>query len=204
MADDSFENEQLERFENELQRVRARGFAPFVHVSNSAATMRHGKLIGDMVRMGIAMYGCLPSDEMPLAFTPKPALRWVSEVSAINRLKPGETVGYGRVFKAQRDSVIATVPVGYADGYARAYGGRAFVLVHEKRCPVIGRVCMDQAMVDITEVSDVALHDEVVLLGQQGKEAISANELAKWIESIDYEVLVRISQRVPREYEDDR
>ncbi len=204
MQDDSFVHEQLARFETELEKVRAHGFKPFVHVSNSAATMRHGKMIGDMVRMGIAMYGCLPSDEMPLPFTPKPALKWVSEISAINHLKPGETVGYGRVFKAQRESVIAIIPVGYADGYARIYGGCASVLVHGKRCPVIGRVCMDQTMVDVTEVSDPKLRDEVVLLGQQGNETILASELAKMIDSIDYEVLVRISQRVPREYEDDR
>ncbi len=203
MSDDSFVHQQLARFEAELAKVRSRGFNPFVHVSNSAATMRHGKLAGDMVRMGIAMYGCLPSEEMPLAFTPKPALRWVSEISAINRLKPGETVGYGRTFTAQRNSVIATIPVGYADGYARIYGGRASVLIHGKRCPVIGRVCMDQTMVDITELSDPKLRDEVVLLGNQGNETILAGELAGLMNSIDYEVLVKISHRVPREYQDE-
>lgn len=203
MNDDSFVVEQLERFEEALAKVRAFCFHPLVHVSNSAAMMRRGKLCGDMVRMGIAMYGCLPSGEMPLPFKLMPALKWVSEIGAINRLSIGETVGYGRMFKAQRESVIATLPLGYADGYARRFGGCAAVLIHGKRCPVIGRVCMDQTMVDITDIQNPKLRDEVVLLGEQGSERITANDLAKWMGSIDYEVLTGISQRVPREYRDE-
>lgn len=203
MADDSFVFEQLERFETAMQSVHDAGYRPKVHVSNSAALIRHGKLAGDMVRMGIAMYGCVPSLEMSMPFEPRQAMKWVSEIGAISRIEGGETVGYGRTFKADIASVIATIPVGYADGYARCLGGRAVVLIQGKRCPVIGRVCMDQIMVDVSGLDEPALHDEVVLMGDQGSDCIRAGEIAKWMGSIDYEVLVSISKRVPREYTND-
>lgn len=200
MRDDGFVFEQIARFEKMLARVRACGFAPLVHLSNSAATLRHGSFRGDIVRLGIAMYGCPPSQEMDMPFSPKPALSWVSEIGALNRVHRGETVGYGRAFTAGDDRLIATVPVGYADGYARAFGGRAHVLVGGQRCPVVGRVCMDHMMVDVSAAAEPKRGDAVVLLGAQGADAIHANDLAQWRESIDYEVLTAISCRVPREY----
>jgi alanine racemase len=203
MSDDSFVDKQMLDFSNALKIVRSLGYQPLVHVSNSAATIKRGSLAGDMVRVGISMYGCSPSDEMSLPFTPRHAMRWVSEISALSRLGPMETVGYGRNFQVKRESLIATIPVGYADGYARIWGGKSSVLIHGKRCPVVGRVCMDQLMTDVTGIDNVALHDEVVLLGNQGSQTVSAEELARLMDSIDYEVLVRISQRVPREYIDD-
>ena len=202
MKDDTFVLEQLDLFHKALATIRAHGYAPKTHVSNSAATLRRGRLEGDMVRLGIAMYGCVPSEEMPMPVLLEPALKWVSAIGAINRLAAGETVGYGRTFTAKKPSVIATLPVGYADGYARSLGGRAHVLVHGQICPVVSRVCMDQTMVDITHIRAPKLGDEVVLLGSQGENSITAGDIAGWIGSIDYEVLVRISKRVMRTYSD--
>ncbi len=198
--DDSFVFEQLWRFDKAVKTVQEKGYQPRIHVSNSAAVLRHGKLAGDMVRIGIAMYGCIPSMDVSMPFEYRPALKWVSEIGAINHVDAGETVGYGRMFTAKRSSIIATIPVGYADGYARCMGWRAQVLVHGQRCPVVGRVCMDQMMVDVTDIEKPLLHDEVVLMGGQGNEKIQAAEIAVWMDSIDYEVLVGISKRVPREY----
>jgi alanine racemase len=201
MDDDSFVFEQLAHFDAVLENVRQHGFDPIVHVSNSAALVRHGKLCGQMVRMGIAMYGGVAAEHMPKSIELRPALRFVSEIGAIGFVKPGETIGYGRVFRAARHSIIATIPVGYADGYARILGNRAQVLIHGKRCPVVGRVCMDQMMVDVTDVDCARRGDEVVLIGSQGTERILACELAGHMQSIDYEVFTGISCRVPREYE---
>ncbi len=200
-ADDSFVHVQMERFKLAEQAVRAAGHRPIVHVCNSAAMIRYPELACDMVRGGILMYGCMPSAEMHVDDELRPALSWQTEVVALRDIAEGESVGYGRTFIAQKPTRVATLPVGYADGYARTLSNKGQVLIGGKRCPVIGRVCMDQTMVDVTDVPQVQIGDTAVLIGQQGSERITADEMGQWRGTIGYEVLVDIGKRVPREYE---
>ena len=129
-----------------------------------------------------------------------PAMRWATRGVYVKTIAPGERVSYGGLFTAQRETRVMTIPVGYADGYRRAITGRGCVLVRGRRAPVIGRVCMDQIMADVTDIPDAQQGDEVVLLGAQGNEMISAEEMAQWIGTISYEVVCSPSPRVPRVY----
>lgn len=167
------------------------------HVANSAMSLVAPEAYFNMIREGISLYG-YPPVHTKLPF--KPALRWTSEIVYIKEIGMGETIGYGRTFAATRDSKIATVAVGYGDGYHRLCSNKAMMLVGGKRVPIVGRVCMDQVMVDITDVADVAVGDEVVMIGSQGDDCISAEELAAWAQTISYEVLLAITDRVPKIY----
>jgi alanine racemase len=130
----------------------------------------------------------------------KPVLTWKTAVLQIRSLPEGSSVSYGRTFVTKRKSRIATLPVGYADGYQRLLSNRGAVLVKGRRAPIVGRVCMDLTMIDVTDIRGVRRGDEVVLLGRQGRDEISANEMALWAETISYEILTSISARVPRVY----
>ena len=203
IEDKSFTYRQAERFDAFSKMAKNEGFSFIEHVCNSAATLELPELQHDMCRGGISMYGYYCAGADPLKrFDLKPCLTWKTVVTNVKEMDPGETVGYGRRFTVQRPSVIATLPVGYADGYFRASSGKAIVLVHGKRCPQVGSVCMDQFMIDVTDVPDVAIGDEVILLGRQGNEEITADEMASWTNTISYEVLLEISARVPRVYID--
>ena len=129
-----------------------------------------------------------------------PALSWKTSIVNIKTIRPGESVSYGRRFIAEKETRVATLPVGYGDGYKRSMSGRAEVLIHGRRAPLVGTVCMDQVMCDVTGIPDAAIGDEVVLLGSQGAETISADEIAGWADTISYEILLSISDRVPRIY----
>lgn len=189
-----FTEEQNREFEGMLGRVRAAGFSPVAHAAASAA-MLDARYQHDMVRAGIGLYGsCMP--EMRSSIHPAQTL--VTRPVRIERIQPGDTVGYGRVFRAQRETVVMTLPIGYGDGYPRILGGRADVLVHGKRAPIIGRVCMDMLMADITEIPGVELEDEVVLMGRQGDECITPDELAQLAETIPYEIMLGFLPRIPR------
>lgn len=167
------------------------------HVANSAMSLLTPEAYFDRVREGISLYGYPPvHTELPF----RPALSWQTEVVHVKHLEAGETIGYGRTYTAPRDMRVATVAVGYGDGYHRACSNRGWMLIRGKRVPIVGRVCMDQTMVDVTDVPDCRVGDEVVLLGRQGEESINAEELAAWAQTISYEVLLAISPRVPREY----
>jgi alanine racemase len=202
-ADEEEEDEyfqmQVARFEHALSIVRAMGFSPVVHAGNSAVTLHRPQYHYDMVRPGYALYGYDPGPG-DVGFL-QPAMRWTTQIVNLKWIGPDEGVSYGVTYRTDRDTLVATIPVGYADGYRRAIGNTGYVLVHGKRAPVIGRVCMDQTMIDVTGIANVAIRDEVVLLGAQGKERISANEMAAWQETIGYEVLCTIGKRVPRIYE---
>lgn len=150
-----------------------------------------------MIREGISLYG-YPPVETELPF--RPALEWKTEVTYVKQIKAGETIGYGRSFTAPKNMRIATVAVGYGDGYHRACSNRACMLVNGFRAPIVGRVCMDQTMLDITEIPNVNVGDEVVIIGRQGNEHIDAEELAIWADTISYEVLLAVMARVPRIY----
>lgn len=180
---------------------------PFIHAACSAAALLFRETDFTLVRVGISMYGHWPSRETaltwklahgsdPLAL--RPVLTWKSLVGQIQRVKPGETVGYGRTWTALRPTTLAVVPVGYADGYPRSLGGRSRVLVHGRGAPVVGRMCMNIMMADVTDIPDVTVGDEVVLIGRQGSSEVTADELARMSESINYELLARLSPAIHR------
>ena len=171
------------------------------HCANSAAVFDHPLSHLDMVRAGIVIYGLYPSGEVRNRPNLTPVLSLKSVVSHVKTLQKGATVSYGRDFQADREIKVATVPIGYADGYPRVLSpGGAQVLIHGKRCRILGRICMDQLMADVSEVENVRLGDVVTLIGRDGGETILADELAACEHSINYEVVCGISKRVPRVY----
>lgn len=176
-------------------------YIPVKHVSNSAATIDLPEMHENLVRPGIILYGLYPSDQVnkeKMALKPLAALK--ARISYVKTIPPGASVGYGRKFIAERDTVIATLPLGYADGYTRMLSGKARVLVKGQEAPIAGNICMDQCMVDVTGIEGVKVGDEVVLMGEQGGKAISAEDLAKLLGTINYEIVCMIGKRVPRVY----
>ena len=189
--------EQLGRFEAALDRIRQAGHRPQVlHVANSAAIFRHSESHYDAVRPGISLYGYSGIDAIDAEL--KPVLSWRTEIIRIWNLAAGESLGYGRTYRATEPRRVATLPVGYADGLLRASSNRSSVLIGGKRCPCLGRVSMDLSVVDISEVPDALVGDEAILIGEQGAERIGADEMAQWAGTISYEVLTNVSRRVPR------
>ena len=173
---------------------------PIRHMNNSAGLMNFSTQY-EMVRSGIVTYGLYPSDEVDPGLLPlKPALSWYSRISHIKTLPPGRQISYGGTYVTDRPTRVATVTVGYADGYWRSLSGRFHVLIRGKRAPILGRVCMDQMMVDVTEIPDVSLSDRVTLVGQDGNEAITVEQIAAVAGSFNYEFICSIGRRVPRIY----
>lgn len=171
------------------------------HCANSAAVFDYPLSHLDMVRAGIVIYGLYPSEELRSRPDLTPVLSLKSVVSHIKTVKPGATISYGRKFTADREMKVATVPVGYADGYPRILSAKgAQVLIGGKRCTILGRICMDQLMADVSDLPEVQVGDTVTLIGRDGQEAISADELASLEGSINYEVICGLSKRVPRVY----
>jgi alanine racemase len=201
---DPFADLQLDRFDAALARAAAAGHRPdVVHAANSGAAMARPRSRYGLVRVGLALYGLSPAPGLPAAEALRPALSWRSAVALVKRVGAGEGVSYGLRYRTERETTIATVPVGYADGFGRSLSGRAQVLVGGRRRPVAGTVTMDQILVDCGD-DPVALGDEVVLIGRQGTEEIGAGEMAAWAGTISYEVVCGISERVPRRYVGER
>lgn len=198
-ADEAFARTQLRRFAGVLAEITAAGLRPpLVHAANSAALLRMPGARFDMARPGIACYGLRPSAETPLPPDFRPALSFHTEVAQVRSAPAGTPLSYGGAFVTQRPSQIATIPVGYADGLRRAPPWRQ-VLVRGQRAPIVGRICMDYALVDVSAIDGVRRGDPVVLIGAQGDQAISADEVAEWLGTISYEVVATILPRVPRE-----
>ena len=192
-AGEAYTRLQIARFE-EMRKLLPKGI--LIHASASAAAARYPEARYDMVREGISLYGCAPvAQEIPL----EPALSWHTEIAYVKTIAPGECVSYGCTFRAQRETRVATLPVGYGDGYHRALSGKARVLIAGKECPVIGRVCMDQIMADVTGLApeDAVPGAPAVLLGKQGGNEITADRLAAWAGTISYEMLLSATARVP-------
>jgi alanine racemase len=195
----SYTQQQLRLFRKVVERLRAEGVAPpFVHLANSAATITLPAAYFDMVRPGLMLYGVYPSPAMQGQISLKPVLSWKTRILQLKRVSAGSSISYGQTFVTKRESLIATLPIGYADGYPRLLSSRGQVLVRGKRAPVAGRVCMDLTMIDVTDIEKIQPGDEVVLLGRQGDAEISADEMAAWANTISYEILTSISSRVPR------
>lgn len=186
-------------FVNELEN---RGIhIPVKHAANSAAILQFRDSCLDMVRSGISTYGLYPSKEVVKdKIHLKPALQWKSIVSFVKWIHPGTSVSYGGTFVADRDTKVATIPVGYADGVRRELSGKGKVLIRGQYAPIIGRICMDQFMVDVTHIDPVLEGDEVTLIGRDGEHAISVEEVAELSHSFNYEYICGISKRVPRKY----
>lgn len=195
---DAYTQEQIETFESMLRTLQELGVtAAKRHLANSAATMR-GIAMADYARAGIALLGAESLDEGTSRL--EPVMRWRTAISRLKVLPKGSGVGYGVTFRTPRALHVATLPVGYADGYSRLLSNNADVLVRGQRAPVIGRVSMDLVTIDVTHVFGADIGDEVVLLGSQGGDEITVDELARRAGTISYEVFCRVSRRVPRVY----
>ena len=167
------------------------------HSSNSAATLLDSKIRpSDIYRIGVIMYGLTPSDDMGLPFEVKPVMSFKATVSQVKSIKKGDAVSYGRTFKAKKDMRVATVTVGYADGYMRGLSNKGYMLINGKKANILGRVCMDQTVVDVTDISDVKTGDSATLFG----EGLPVDELAKLLNTINYELVCAVAHRVPRIY----
>ncbi|MGJ6980561.1 alanine racemase [Aestuariimicrobium soli] len=199
-SSDAFTAEELDRFGAAVDHlVAARGEVRFVHASNSAAVLRHHRDRFTLVRPGIMAYGYSPDPSTMPEPELRPVLSWTTELTFVKHVTAGTTIGYGRTWTAPRGTWIGTIAVGYGDGWSRLNGNRGHVLVGGRRVPVVGRVCMDQSMIDLgVEPPGVAVGDEVVLIGRSGDESLTADDLADLMGTISYEVLCLVGSRVPR------
>ena len=200
-ADADYVAEQVAGFTRAQGLVRRFGHEPSVlHAANSAALFRHPETHYDWVRPGLALYGYPGSDAIDAPL--RPAMRWRTQVLRLRTLQPGESAGYGRSFRATRETRLATLPIGYGDGLLRSASNRGHVLIHGVRCPIVGNIAMDLTTVDASDLANVAVGDEVLLLGTQEGESLDARDLAEAARTIPYEVLTNVSRRVPRVYID--
>lgn len=168
------------------------------HCCNSAATLRYPEMHLDMVRPGLILYGLMPSDFLQPLLDLHPVMSLKTRVSMVKTVAAGETVSYGRTFTAPRDMKIATVPIGYADGYSRRLSNRGYMLIHGQSAPVVGRVCMDQCMLDVTDIADVTEGTTVTVFGEDNGTMLSVETFAAWSDTINYEAVCEIGKRVPR------
>lgn len=199
-AQDAFTGEQVRLFGDTIAAIEARiGRAvELVHLSNSGGVLAHPEARGTMVRPGIMTYGYYPDATTPRTIDLRPAITWATRVSFLKQVRAGDTVGYGRTWTAPVDTWIATIPVGYADGYSRHLSNRGTVLIGGRSYPLVGRVCMDQSMVDVGAEPRVAVGDEVVLLGRSGDLEYTADDMANDLGTISYEITCAIAPRVTR------
>ncbi len=205
-TDHSYAELQLKKFLEAYELLKENGISvPIRHCANSAATMLFPKTHLEMVRPGICAYGMWPSKETYLSYVKevggnldiKPALSWKTKIAQIKTVPGGEYVGYGCTFKTSHETRLAILPIGYYDGYDRGIN-QGYVLIHGKRAPIRGRVCMNIIMVEITDIPEAKLEDEVTLIGKDGEENISAEQFAAWASTINYEITTRINERIER------
>jgi alanine racemase len=201
-TDKSYSYFQFDKYNWFYERLKERGIKISMrHMSNSAATIDLLDTHYDAVRPGIILYGYYPSNQVRKnGLSIKPVMTWKANIMHIKTMKEEQYIGYGRKFKTKRVSVIATLPVGYADGYSRLLSGKAKVIVNGKFAPVVGNICMDQCMIDITDCGDVRTGDEVILMGSYNNIKFDAEDMANLMGTISYEVICMVSKRVPRVY----
>jgi len=205
-ADRAYTFMQFERFMSICSELKRIGILiPIKHVANSAAAMMYPEMHMDMIRTGIIQYGLYPSNEVDKSvLNLKPAMTLKSNVIMVKRIEAGVSISYGGTFVTERNSYIATLPIGYADGYSRLLSNKSKVLINGKYAPIVGNICMDQCMVDVTDIielgTEVKVGDEVVLFGKQGNNFIDVTSLAEMIGTINYELVCIIGKRIPRVY----
>ena len=201
----SFTEGQILKFKAVADRIEDLGF-PYVHCCNSAGGLYHLKQndefknIGKIVRLGIILYGLKPDDSNKLPVGIKPAMTWKSVISQVKDVHSGETIGYGRTYTVEKESRIATVTTGYADGYSRALSNKGFVLINGRMAPIVGRICMDQTLVDVSNIPNVKMGDKVILMGKSDDVEYDADDMARDLNTIGYEIICNISKRVQRFY----
>lgn len=206
-TDHSYAEFQFKNFDNAIKILEEHDIKPkYKHCSNTAALILFPHTHFNFVRTGIGVYGMWPSNETYVSAAKvgksdielQPAMTWKTVIAQIKNLNADEYIGYGRTYKTTHETRLAILPVGYYDGYDRHLSNNAFVLIHGKRAPIRGRVCMNMIMADVTHIPEAKIEDEVVLLGEQGGEEVSAELMAGWIGTINYEVTTRINERIPR------
>ncbi|MBU2590541.1 MAG: alanine racemase [Nitrospinota bacterium] len=200
--DRTFTEGQIKLFKDILSTIRDRGLStPFVHVANSAGIINYHESFFNGVRPGIMLYGARPSEEeIRPDLRIEPVMTFKTQIVQVRPVKAGMPIGYSRTFITKRDSIIGTIPVGYANGYSRAISNRAEVLVRGHRVPQIGTVCMDITMIDLTDLPEATIGDEVVLFGRQGGGFISVDEVAEWGNTIPYEILCQVGKNIDKRY----
>ena len=194
--------QQIKLFRKMIDMLEERGVSiPIHHCSNSAGIVDIPEANMDMVRAGITLYGMWPSEDVDkTAISLKPALSLVTHVAYVKELPAGRAISYGGTYVTKEPRMIATIPVGYADGYARGLSNKGAVLIHGRRAPILGRVCMDQFMVDVTDIPDVKNEDEVILIGRDGDECITMEEVGGLSGRFNYEFACDLGKRIPRVY----
>jgi len=199
--EDRFTFQQISSFREVLQKLEEfnQGFLN-KSIANSSAVLNLPESHFNQVRVGLLLYGIYPSPDVARSILVKPALSFKSRILFLKEVDKGTPIGYGRSYIAPRKTRVATIPLGYADGFSRLLTNKGQVLIHGKRAPVIGRVCMDAFMVDVTDIPQAKAGDELVLIGKQGEEEITVEEFAEWNQSISYEVLTRMGRRLPKVY----
>jgi len=196
-VDKTFAKEQVEIFDGVVREFETSGVRiPKRHMANSAAILDLPESYYDLVRPGIMIYGLYPSDEVSHSIELKPAMTFMTKVTFVKRVPSGSPISYGRTFTTQKETLVATLPVGYADGYSRSLSGRGEVLIKGHRVPLIGRICMDMCMIDVSGVDNVEPGDEVILFGED----LPVDEIAERLGTINYEVVCAVGKRVPRVY----
>ncbi len=203
--DGTFAERQFKRFQKFLGRLREEGLRfKLTHMANSATTINYPRMHLNLVRVGISLYGLYPDIQMAIhpGIDLQPVMRVKAKLIHVKEVPEGTPISYGCTFTTSRKSLIGTIPMGYADGIPRALSNRGEVLVRGRRCPIAGRVCMDQFMIDLTDLGKGKVGEEVVFLGRQGKDTITADEIAEKAGTINYEIVTRMSPRLPRIYID--
>ncbi len=203
LNENDFTNLQVERFYQAVEIFEARGFRPkYKDLANSPGAIAHKNTLGNMVRLGGVLYG-LGGDVLPKGIVKpelKPVMSLYSRVAHLKRVPKGETLGYGRTFTTNKDSLIATIPIGYQDGYRRSLSNEGRVIINDNNAPVVGRISMDWTLLDVTEITDVKVNDQVILIGASRNLQVTAEDLARQAETISYEITCGINRRVNRKY----
>jgi len=196
-ADKTFSMRQIHVFDQMIREMQLKGVEiPLKHMANSAAILDLPESYYDLVRPGIMIYGHYPSEEVNRSVKLQPAMTLKTKISFLKTVPPGTSISYGRAFITDNETTVATIPVGYGDGYSRLLSGRGEVLINGSRAPLVGRVCMDMCMIDVSQISNVKPGDEVILFGED----LSVDEIAAIVGTINYEILCAVGKRVPRIY----
>ena len=205
LDDQKYTKLQLDRFKAVIEQVKDMNL-PYIHCYNTAGSLYYlnnegsNNIIGKIARLGIGLYGLKPDRGNQLPEGIKPAMSWKSVISRVQHLQTGEPISYGRTFITKRPSTIATVTTGYADGFNRRLSNRGYVMIGDFKAPIVGRICMDQTMVDVTDLPEVKMGDVVVLMGESGNQSYTADDMAFDLDTIGYEIICGISKRVQRFY----
>lgn len=200
-TDKQYTQMQFSRFMHMISDLEKRGITFAIrHCANSAAVLEMPECALDMVRAGITLYGLCPSDEVGKQYHLRPALSLYSHIVHLKEINQGDCISYGGTYQAKETRRVATIPVGYGDGYPRAMSGKGYVLIHGKKAPILGRVCMDQMMVDVTDIPKAQLMDLVVLIGKDGSEQITMEDIGDVSGRFNYELACDLGNRIPRFY----